>query len=111
MVVAATTAPIRLASPSSNLSGSAVTAYSPFVSLRPKSRWGGVELAARYSALDLTDDDVIGGKERNVTAGINWYLTRFVRLMFNYVWVDAQRRGDLRTDRPQIFQLRMQLAI
>jgi phosphate-selective porin OprO/OprP len=52
-----------------------------------------------------------GGKERNVTAGINWYLTRYMRMMFNYVWVDAKRRGDLQTDRPQIFQLRMQLAI
>jgi phosphate-selective porin OprO/OprP len=60
---------------------------------------------------DLTDDDMIGGKEQNVTAGVNWYLTRYVRMMFNYVWVDAERRRDLQTERPQIVQFRMQFAI
>lgn len=54
---------------------------------------------------------MIGGKEQNVTAGVNWYLTRYVRMMFNYVWVDAERRRDLQTERPQIVQFRMQFAI
>jgi len=45
---------------------------------------GAVEVAARYSHLDLTDDAVVGGNGRAFTAGANWYLNRNLRLMANY---------------------------
>ena len=51
--------------------------------------WGALELAARYSHLDLNDNDVCGGIQNDVTLGANWYLYSNLRLMLN--WVHAQR--------------------
>ncbi len=82
-----------------------------FLSVRPRGRWGALEVAARWSSLDLNDEDVIGGDEWNVTLGVNWYLTRMVRVMFNYVIVDARLEDTLQADRPHLAQFRIQLAI
>ncbi|MGE4652208.1 MAG: porin, partial [Myxococcota bacterium] len=51
--------------------------------------WGALELAARYSHLDLNDNGVDGGIQNDVTLGANWYLYSNLRLMLN--WVHAQR--------------------
>lgn len=45
---------------------------------------GAVELAARYSRLDLTDGTIVGGDGRAITAGANWYLNRNLRVMVDY---------------------------
>jgi len=50
-----------------------------------KGDWGGFEIAARYSYLDLSDEMVRGGKMWDVTAGINWYLFPDTRVSLNYV--------------------------
>ena len=46
---------------------------------------GAVELALRYSTVDLTDGGVVGGEQDNVTLGVNWYVTPNLRLSANYV--------------------------
>jgi phosphate-selective porin OprO and OprP len=83
--------------------------------------FGAVEVAARYSALDLSDQNVRGGAERNITLGLNWYLNPFTRVMFNYVKVnnDNEALGNAanlkpgqpngRDDDPSIFEMRAQL--
>ncbi len=55
--------------------------------------WGAFELAARASYVDLQDGNVNGGREANLSFGMNWYLNDRVRLMGNVVKV-------LKVDRP-----------
>lgn len=46
---------------------------------------GVFEIGARYSAISLRDDGTKGGVEQNVTAGINWYPDKNVKVMADYV--------------------------
>ncbi len=49
-----------------------------------KNRIGAWELAARYSEVDLNDDNFNGGKLSNLTIALNWYLNENTRLMAGY---------------------------
>lgn len=73
-----------------------------------KGGFGAVELALRYSNLDLADGRFDGGEEDNMTVGLNWYPTPNIRLMANYIRVDAETDGI--EDNPDIFQVRGQLV-
>lgn len=46
---------------------------------------GAWELAYRYSWIDLNDGGILGGIAADHSFGVNWYLTPYARLMFNYV--------------------------
>ncbi|MHC5142783.1 MAG: OprO/OprP family phosphate-selective porin, partial [Planctomycetota bacterium] len=81
-----------------------------------KSKHGEVELAVRYSMLDLNDGPIRGGIEKNITFGVNWYLSRHMRLMANFIIVDNDFFADAdRTlegnDDPRILQFRFQYRI
>ncbi|WP_206413359.1 OprO/OprP family phosphate-selective porin [Lysobacter enzymogenes] len=79
-----------------------------FGNLKPSRDWGAVELAARYSHIDLNDPgSAIGGRQSDWTFGANWYIGQHFKLQFNYVWADASRRG-VELD-PEIAQLRAQI--
>ena len=47
--------------------------------------WGAWEIAARYSYVDLTDNDIIGGEGESFTFGLNWYWNAYARMQFNYI--------------------------
>ena len=70
-----------------------------FDMVKPKKnfKWGeglgAIELAARYSALDLADEDISGGRLQDTTVGVNWYLNPNMRIMLNYVHSEADVRG------------------
>jgi phosphate-selective porin OprO/OprP len=71
--------------------------------------WGAFEVALRYSDLDLSDSDIQGGKQKNITAGLNWYLNGSTRFMFNYVKADLKDRVNVPDDDINIFQARFQI--
>jgi phosphate-selective porin OprO/OprP len=67
--------------------------------------WGAWELAARYSVTDLNDrlgfkTGIAGGDQVVYTLGLNWYVNRNVRLMFNYLHgtIDKQLSSVLATN-------------
>ena len=72
--------------------------------------WGAWELAARVSFVDLTDEDVIGGEQSNITLGLNWYLNERLRMQLNLIKVlDVKRTGsEYDAQDPLIVALRLQ---
>jgi phosphate-selective porin OprO/OprP len=80
-----------------------------------KDGWGAWELATRYSYVSLDDGDTIGGEEAGITVGLNWYATKYVRFMTNYVYVDADQistktaGADNVEDKPGIYLMLAQI--
>lgn len=66
---------------------------------------GAWEIAARWSTVDLTDADVTGGQQDDVTIGVNWYPNPATRLMFD--WVHADVSGSV--DQGDMFLMRWQV--
>lgn len=54
------------------------------------NRDGSVELAFRYSQLNLNDKDEHGGMQTDYNYGINWYISDELRLMLNYIVAEPQ---------------------
>jgi phosphate-selective porin OprO/OprP len=92
------------------------TSKGVFTSIKPKQNfnpfkggWGAWEIAARYSRINLNSHGIYGGKEENVTIALNWYLHPNLRLMFNYIRVNADN-STVDDGRANIFQSRFQVA-
>jgi phosphate-selective porin OprO/OprP len=74
--------------------------------------WGAFEVAARVSQIDLNDGALHGGKLRDATLGLSWYLNGFMRVSANYVKVlKLDRDGNVFDGQePAAYQMRLQLA-
>jgi phosphate-selective porin OprO/OprP len=57
--------------------------------------WGALQLAARYSYLDLTDENVLGGSGKNFTAGLNWFWTPYSKVQLNYINGNIDNHADV----------------
>lgn len=68
---------------------------------------GAWQVAFRFSSIDLSDDDVVGGTEKNLAFAINWYSKTHWRLMANVIKVKAED-GPYGEQKPWIAQLRAQ---
>ncbi len=59
-----------------------------------KGTWGAFEVAARYSGMDLNDENIRGGILNQATLGLNWYLNPNFRWMWNYVYSQVNGVGS-----------------
>ncbi len=69
---------------------------------------GAIELAVRYSNIDLIDQGIDGGEMNCLTLGVNWYLNPMTRVMLNYINADVDHRGVDLGD-ANIFMMRFQV--
>ena len=81
-----------------------------FDPLRVAGEKGALEIALRYSNIDLEEAPITGGEQRDWTVGVNWYMNRRMRLMLN--WIDAKaspnRSGD--PESLEAWQIRLQYS-
>ena len=57
--------------------------FDPFSNCDPTC--GAWQVAVRYSMLDLTDGDIMGGVGRSVTYSLNWWFSGYSRIQFNLI--------------------------
>jgi len=82
-----------------------------------KDGWGAWEVAARFSQLDLEDIGFPGGKEQDITVGLNWYPHPHLRWTLNWVHASVDRSPLRATNplmalnnfSPDVFQMRAQV--
>ncbi len=55
---------------------------------------GAIEIAARYSSIDLSDGLIAGGEQDNLSLALNWYLNPVTRCMINWVRADVDGVGE-----------------
>jgi phosphate-selective porin OprO/OprP len=75
--------------------------YEGFDRVKPKKNFGGKdkgagawEVALRYSNSDLENNDVLGGRQSDITLGLNWHLNPVTRIMINHVWANIENKGN-----------------
>ena len=56
---------------------------------------GAWELAARFSQIDLSDRDLRGGVQRDLTVALNWWVNANVMFRLNYVYGNADPNSDV----------------
>jgi phosphate-selective porin OprO/OprP len=77
-----------------------------FGRVKPSGDKGAWELALRYSHLDLSDEEILGGEADVVTFAVNYYATSHLRFMADFIAADSDEvAGD---DDPNALQFRMQ---
>jgi len=78
-----------------------------FVRVRPENPRGAWEAAVRFSQVDLNDQAITGGEQKNLSLAVNWYApANQFRVMANLIFV---RTDDYAGDEsPTIIQLRAQ---
>ena len=59
---------------------------------------GALEVALRLSSIDLNDGAIQGGREINLTAGLNWYPSKKMRFMVNFTHGNIKSLADGRTN-------------
>jgi phosphate-selective porin OprO/OprP len=67
---------------------------------------GAWEIACRWNYLNLSDEDLQGGYLDTSGLALNWYLSPYMRLMFDYNHCDLHSVTDGRSD-AQVFGTRL----
>lgn len=76
-----------------------------------KHDYGAWQFGIRYSYLNLTSNDVQGGRERNTTFGLNWIPNNWLKFMVNYIYVNTLPSDNGLDRHVNIFAIRCQLDL
>ncbi len=73
-----------------------------FGGVKPKCKYGAFEVAARHSMVNLNDEDIHGGKERNTAVSLGWYVNQNLKVLTNYIYasIDPTREIGARNPHP-----------
>jgi len=83
---------------------------SPKWAFKPsEGNWGALQLATRYSKLDLSDTVVRGGDIEDISFGVNWIPLPYVAVKANYILTNMDAYAVTPNDDPQTFILRAQI--
>lgn len=82
------------------------TVATPLPNDPAKGMW---QLGVRYDSADLNDNTVFGGKENNLTVGVNYYWHSNFKFALNYVKVSSERGLVPISDDPSILEFRAQI--
>ena len=80
-----------------------------FGKVKPKNNygengWGALEVAARFSAIDMKED----GSLEDFTIGLNWYLNPNTRVMLNYVMGElTDGAGEVTTENAVMMRIQL----
>ena len=55
---------------------------------------GALEFAARYDYADFNSHDICGGRSRQYTVGMNYYINNYLKVMLNYSYVDYDANAN-----------------
>lgn len=84
----------------------------------PRCKKGALELAGRYSIIDLDDPSagILGGKSNQITLGINYYPNSSIKFQFNYSMVDLNENATSKNkfignDDHSFIQFRIQASL
>lgn len=66
------------------------------------------ELSARYSFLDLQATELKSGYQKNLSLGVNYYISKLNRIMFNYIRAEASPNSSAVSETLNIYQVRFQ---
>jgi len=73
------------------------------------NRDGSLEFAIRYSYINLNDKNEHGGEQTDINYALNWYISKELKLMFNYI-VSKPKGTDNYDGLLQIMQSRLLFA-
>lgn len=93
-----------------DIGGGIFKAISPSHPIGTTGGSGAWELIARYSTMDLSDENITGGRERDTTLGLGWYANNFVRVSGNWVRAYAIDGGKYDGQTLNALQMRFQFA-
>lgn len=79
-----------------------------FKGIMPAADGGAWEVGMRYSEIDLNEDSISGGLERNLTLAVNYSMNPYIRISANWVHVISIDEGPYDGEEVDALQMRFQ---
>lgn len=85
--------------------------FASFAGITPiKGSHGAWQVALQFSSLNLTDRGVNGGREQNISAGLNWYPITHIEVLLDYIHAMATPNSSGFNQTANMYGLRLQFV-